>query len=125
MSLMPEPARELRIVLPGIHVVEISPEMLPSQPLTPVRHQRKVIVRHHHAADLLIPLRLVLFNPAQERGRMPRPQRLASMRIELFGYTVLLPALHDLQRTAIGGEYGVTQGAIRLFIEQKQPLALG
>ena len=55
---------------------------------------------------------------------MPRPQRLASMRIELFGYSVLLPALHDRQRTAIGGENGVTQGAI-LFIEQKQPLALG
>jgi hypothetical protein len=52
---------------------------------------------------------------------MPGPQRLARNGIELFGNAVLLPALNDLQRPAIGGEDGVTQRPI-LFIEEKQPL---
>jgi hypothetical protein len=52
---------------------------------------------------------------------MPGPQRLAGNGIELFGNAVLLPALDDLQRPAIGREDGVAQRLI-LFIEQKQPL---
>ncbi len=54
---------------------------------------------------------------------MPGPQRLARMRVEFFGNAVLLPALHNLQCPAIGGEDGVAQRLV-LFIEQKQPLTL-
>ena len=78
---------------------------------------------HHDAADLRVTLRFMLFYPAQQRGRMPGPQRLAGDRIQLLRDAVLLPALDDIQRPAIGGEHGIAQWPI-LFIQEKQPLAL-
>lgn len=67
MSLMPSQRVSLRIVLPGIHVVEIGfRDVALFAAFDPGQTPAQVIVRHHHAANLLIPLRLVLFNPAQE-----------------------------------------------------------
>ena len=54
---------------------------------------------------------------------MPGPQRLARVRVEFFGDTVLLPALHNVQCPAVRGEDGVAQRFV-LFIEQKQSFAL-
>ena len=47
---------------------------------------------------------------------MPGPQRLARMRIQFFGNTVLLPALHNVQGPAVRGEDSVAQRLV-MFIE--------
>ncbi|MNY52202.1 hypothetical protein D3C86_1878500 [compost metagenome] len=62
---------------------------------------------HHHAAYLLVALVVVLFDPAQQRSGMPGPQGLSRMAVEFFWDLVLLPALDDFQRPAVGGEDGV------------------
>ena len=54
---------------------------------------------------------------------MPGPQCLAGDRVELLRDPILLPALNDVHRPAVGREDGIAQRFI-LLIEKEQALAL-
>ena len=54
---------------------------------------------------------------------MPGPQRLTGNGVKLFRNAVLLPALDNLQRPAVGRENGAAQRLI-LPVEQKQSFTL-